>query len=96
MKMIYFKKYGLDIIMLGYRHMTPVMYLDSTGHSWESFWEVTRWVAVGVVGALAVSAIAAGIILSGGLGAVLIGAGAILGGFTGASIAVSNDTNIST
>ncbi|SKC49119.1 Uncharacterised protein [Acholeplasma oculi] len=74
------------------------MYLDCSGHSWESFWEVTRWVAVGVVGALAVGAIAAGIIISGGLGAVLIGAGAgaILGGLTGASIAVSNGTDIST
>lgn len=39
---------------------TPVMYTDSTGHSWESFWKTTFGVMAGIaIGAVAVTAIIA-------------------------------------
>ena len=68
MKMIYFKKYGLDIIMLGYRHMTPVMYLDRDGNSPTKWWE---WALAGTL----VAGLIVGSVLTGGLlGAAFIGA----------------------
>ncbi len=59
-----------------YRYMTPVMYSDSTGHSWESFWGgVGNWFVEHqtelIIGAAFISA-----------GILTMGAAAAIGGAT--------------
>lgn len=67
--------------MYSYIYNTPVMYTDSTGHSWESFWKTTFGVVAGIaIGAVAVTAIIAsgGTLLVPALIGLGIGAGTSL------------------
>jgi len=81
-----------------YLYNTPVMYLDSSGHSWESFWNgVGNWwddnwdIVVGVTLTVAFAAVS---IATAGIGTVAIGmvVGGIIGtGFGAVSAAINGD-----